>query len=107
MPSLYQQKIGCIYFVLMMITLIQLEIIKIQANKCKTSHNFVIPSWHWNYRLPIPYNTFTQFTFMGMSNILCFILIRFTRAEIERFLPLLGLEEIRFHNHLDTIPKRH
>lgn len=75
-------------------TLIQLEIIEIQANECKASHNSVVPSRHWNYRPPILYNAFTRFTFVGMSDILCSTLTRFTWAEIERFLPLLGLEEI-------------
>ena len=89
----------------MMMTLIQLEIIQIQANERKASHNSVVPSRRWNYRPPIPYNAFTRFTFVRMSDILCSTLTRFTRAEIERFLPLLGLEEIRFRNRLDATPE--
>lgn len=89
----------------MMMTLIQLEIIGIQANEHKASHNSVVPSRRWNYRPPIPYNAFTRFTFVGMSDILCSTLTRFTRAEIERFLLLLGLEKIRFRNCLDATPE--
>ena len=37
MSSLYQQKIVCIYFVMMMMILIQLEIIQIQTNERKAS----------------------------------------------------------------------
>lgn len=48
-PSLYQQKIVYNYFVLMMMTLIQLKIIEIQVNECKVFHNSVLPSQSWNY----------------------------------------------------------
>ena len=65
-----------------------------------TSH----PS-RYRYRAPIPYALFNHFTFVGMHNVLCNHLTRFTPAKIYRLLPLLGLEDIRFRNRYEATPE--
>ena len=50
----------------------------------------------YQYQCPIPYNPIARFTFVGMPDVLCYHLTRFTPEEIARLLPLLGLHEIRF-----------
>lgn len=52
------------------------------------------PLPRYRYRAPIPYESFNRFTFVGMNNVLCNHLTRFTPTEIYRLLPLLGLENI-------------
>ncbi len=85
-------KVVSIYKMLMFMAFIQHIIIQ----KQQEVSNDIVPQRRWNYRPPIPYNPFSRFTFAGLDNILCSSLTRFTHAEIYRFLPLLGLKEIRF-----------
>lgn len=42
---------------------------------------------------------------MGMDELLCCHLTRFTPDEIHRFLPLLGLHGIRFRNRFEATPE--
>lgn len=42
---------------------------------------------------------------MGVDEVLCCHLTRFTPDEIYRFLPLLGLHEIRFRNRFEATPE--
>ena len=60
---------------------------------------------HRRYEPPIPYNIINRFTFIGMNDVLCHHLTRFTVAEIQRLLPLLALQEIRFRNRLQATPE--
>ena len=84
-------KLVSIYKMLMLMAFIQhMHLQKLQKS------GTIAPQW--KYRPPIPYNAFIRFTFAGLNDIFCFSLTRFTRAEINLFLPLLGLEEIRFWN---------
>lgn len=57
------------------------------------------------YHAPIPYNRLNRFTFVGIDEVLCCHLTRFTPDEIYRFLPLLGLHEIRFRNRFEATPE--
>lgn len=54
------------------------------------------------YQPPIPYNQVARFKFVGLSDVLCYHLMRFTPREVERILPLLSLYEIRFRNRLQA-----
>ena len=54
------------------------------------------PPTRYRYRAPIPYSRINRFTFVGMHDVLCYHLTRFTPDEIEQLLPLLRLHEIRF-----------
>ena len=89
-------KLVSIYKMLMLMAFIQhMHLQKLQKR------GTIAPS-RWKYRPPIPYNAFIRFTFAGLNDIFCFSLTRFTRAEIDLFLPLLGLEEIRFWNRIQA-----
>ena len=55
-----------------------------------------VPPIRQRYRPQIPYNPFNRFTFVDMNDVLCHSLTRFYPGEIQRFLPLLTLHEIRF-----------
>lgn len=57
------------------------------------------------YQPQIPYNRMQRFTFIGMDDVLCYHLMRFTPQEINRFLPLLDLHETRFRNRLEATPE--
>lgn len=57
------------------------------------------------YRAPIPYNHLNRFTFVGMEEVLCYHLTRFTPHEIGRLLPLFNLHEIRFRNRFEATPE--
>lgn len=89
-------KLVSIYKMLMLMTFIQ----HMHLQKLQKSGNIAPPQW--KYRPLIPYNAFIRFTFAGLNDILCSSLTRFTRAEIDLFLPLLGLEEIRFRNRIQA-----
>ena len=52
------------------------------------------------YQPSILYNTFSQFIFVGLSDILYSTLIRFIYVQIDCFLPLLDLKEIQLCNWL-------
>ena len=54
------------------------------------------------YRPPIPYSRISRFSFVGLDEVLCYHLVRFSPEEIRRFLPLLGLETIRFRNRIQA-----
>ena len=47
-----------------------------------------------------------QFTLDKLDNILCSSLTRFTRTELDRFLSLLGFEEIQFRNRVQATPEK-
>lgn len=96
-----KQRIVCIYRMLMLMCFIQYQILQKQQGYEKTRK----VSRHWKYRPPIPYNAFVQFTLTGLDDVLCSALTRFTRAELDRFLPLLGLEEIQFRNRVRATPE--
>ncbi len=57
----------------------------------------------YQYRASILYNLLNQFTFVGMQEVPCFHLTRFTSDKIYRLLPLLYLHKIRFRNCFEAI----
>lgn len=93
-----------VYTVLMMMTLTQHlylqnyrhDLNSIDADTSTTENHRV------RYQAPIPYNSVTQFTFVGLNDVLCYHLMRFTPREVQQILPLLSLHEIRFQNRLQA-----
>lgn len=57
------------------------------------------------YQPPISYNRLELFTLVGLSDVLYYHLTRFYPLAIQRILPLLGLEQIRFRNRLEATPE--
>lgn len=63
------------------------------------------PTRHIRYQALIPYNHSARFTFVGLHDVLCFHLIRFTPREVELILPFLSLHKIRFRNWQQATPE--
>lgn len=96
MLSLRQkQHLVCIYRMLILMYFIQYLILRKKQGHVKRRK-----VERQRYRPPIPYNPWVQFTLDGLDDVLCSSLTRFTRTELDRFLPLLGLEEIQFRNRV-------
>ena len=81
-------KLVSIFKMLMLMAFIQ----HIHLQKLQKIGTIAPPQW--KYRPSILYNAFIYFIFAGLNNILCSSLTKFTRAEIDFFLPLIGLEKI-------------
>ena len=64
-----------------------------------------VPPIRQRYRPRIPYNSLNRFTFVDMNSVLCHSLTRFYPGEIQRFLPLLALHEIRFRARCTATPE--
>ena len=86
--------IAC-FVVFLLMSLCQHEILQKNQQQERLQLPATAPP-RYRYRPPIPYNPIARFTFVGMPNVLCYHLTRFTPEEIARLLPLLGLHEIRF-----------
>lgn len=93
------------YILLMMISIIKHVHIKRRRRLKPAITNTTAPSRHIRYQAPIPYNQVARFTFVGLNDVLCYHLIRFTPRELERILPFLSLHEIRFRNRLQATPE--
>lgn len=101
MLSLRQkQHLVCIYRMLMLMYFIQYLILRKKQGHAKRRK-----VERQRYCPPIPYNPWAQFTLDGLDDVLCSSLTRFTRTELDRFLPLLGLEEIQFRNRVRATPE--
>lgn len=90
----------CVYITLILMSLTQ-HLILHPGHQETTS----IATRRQRHQPPIPYNRTAWFTLVGMYDILCYHLMRFTHAEILRILPLLALQEIRFRNRLEVAPE--
>lgn len=90
----------CVYITLMLMSLTQHLIL--QPGHQETTS---IATRRQRHQPPIPYNRIAWFTVVGMHDIICYHLMRFTPAEILRILPLLALQEIRFRNRLEVTPE--
>lgn len=55
----------------------------------------------YQYRPLIPYLRLNRFTFVGMQDVSCYHLIRFTLAEIQRLMPLVVLQHKRLQNRCE------
>ena len=75
MMSLHLEFV-CVYRILILIVVIQEEVPKTKA-----------VAQHWEYRSLIPYNSLACFTFAGVNNVPLNTLAKFTRVEIDHFLP--------------------
>lgn len=90
----------CVYITLMLMSLTQHLIL--QPGHQETTS---IATRRHRHQPQIPYNRIAWFTVVGMHDILCYHLIRFTPAEILCILPLLALQEIRFRIRLEVTPE--
>lgn len=97
-----QPGVVAVYVVLMLMSFIKHYLLQHERKKI-TDSDAVAP--RQRYRPPIPYNLIPRFSIAGMDKVLCYHLMRFTPAEIARFLPLLGFETIRFRNRIAVLPE--
>lgn len=91
----------CVYMFLMLMAFAQLACIQHTLHE----KDETVVRRQWKYRPPILYEAFERFTFVGMSDVVCCQLTRFTYEEITRFLLLLRLDEIRFRNRIMATPE--
>lgn len=104
------REIVSVYVTLMMMTMIQYWFSERQQRLRRLRQRRRLKSTKQNrrqraYQPPIPYNRLSRCTFVGMDDVLCYHLTRFSTQEINRFLPLLALHEIHFRNRLEATPE--
>ncbi len=101
MDELYFCALPSVVTLMLMAMLQQIHLQK----ATKQQSNFLqeaTPIPKYRYHLSLPYNRLHRFTFVGMHDVLCYHLTRFTPDQIHRILPLLDLHEIHFQNRFQA-----